>query len=69
MDELNRIVKVRAQALDRFGENNIPPGAPMATLENVLVPVYLAHRYQAEAAIKLVGGVNYTLCRARRWRG
>lgn len=60
VDELNRLVQVRALALSRFGENNIPPGAPMATLENVLVPVYLLHRYQAEAATKLVGGVNYT---------
>ena len=60
VDELNRIVKVRAAALASFGENNIPPGAPMATLENVLVPVYLMHRYQAEAAVKLVGGVNYS---------
>ena len=58
-DELNRLVKVRAAALSRFGENNLAPGAPMATLENVLVPLYLLHRYQAEAAIKLVGGVNY----------
>ena len=32
----------------------------MATLENVLVPVYLAHRYQAEAASKLIGGVDYS---------
>ena len=60
VDELNRIVKVRAAALSRFGPNNIPAGAPMATLENVLVPVYLAHRYQTEAAIKLIGGVNYS---------
>ena len=60
VDELNRIVKVRAAALASFGENNIPPGVPMATLENVLVPVYLMHRYQAEAAIKWVGGVNYS---------
>ncbi len=58
-DELNRLVKVRAAALSRFGENNIAPGTPMATLENVLVPVYLLHRYQAEAAVKLIGGVNY----------
>ena len=58
-DELNRLVKVRAAALSRFGENNIAPGAPLATLENVLVPIYLLHRYQAEAAVKLVGGVNY----------
>ena len=60
VDELNRMVKLRAAALDRFGEKNIRTGAPMATLENVLVPVYLAHRYQAEAAIKLIGGVNYS---------
>ncbi|MGI8889304.1 MAG: zinc-dependent metalloprotease [Chthoniobacterales bacterium] len=60
VEELNRLIKVRAIALSRFGETNIPPGAPMATLENVLVPVYLMHRFQAEAATKLVGGVNYT---------
>ena len=59
-EELNRLVKVRALALSRLSEKNIPPGAPLATLENVLVPVYLMHRYQAEAATKLIGGVNYT---------
>jgi len=32
----------------------------MATLEDVLVPVYLYHRYQLEAATKWVGGLNYT---------
>ena len=32
----------------------------MAKLEQVLVPVYLMHRFQAEAATKLIGGVNYT---------
>jgi len=31
----------------------------MATMEDVLVPVYLHHRYQLEAAIKVVGGVTY----------
>ncbi len=59
-EELNRLLKVRALALSRLGEKNIPPGAPMATLEKVLVPVYLMHRFQAEAATKLIGGVNYT---------
>ncbi len=59
-EELNRLVKVRALALSRLSEKNIPPGAPMATLEKVLVPVYLMHRFQAEAATKLIGGVNYT---------
>jgi Met-zincin/Domain of unknown function (DUF5117) len=60
VDELNRIMQVRAAALRRFGENNIREGAPLATLEDVLVPVYLLHRYQVEAASKLVGGMDYT---------
>lgn len=60
VDELNRIMKVRAAVLARFGANNIRAGEPMATLEDVLVPVYMLHRYQVEAAAKVVGGVDYT---------
>lgn len=59
-EELRRIMAVRQKALNGFSEKNIPVGSPMSTLESVLVPVYLAHRYQVEAAVKLVGGVNYT---------
>src|SRR5271168_3522337 len=60
VDELNRIMQVRAAALKRFGENNIREGAPLATIEDVLVPIYLLHRYQVEAASKVVGGMDYT---------
>jgi hypothetical protein len=60
VDELNRIMQVRAAALKRFGENNIREGAPLATLEDVLAPIYMYHRYQVEAASKLVGGMDYT---------
>jgi hypothetical protein len=60
VDELANVMKVRAAALKRFGENNIREGAPMATLEDVLVPIYLYHRYQVEAAAKLIGGEDYT---------
>jgi len=60
VDELNRLMQVRAAALSRFGEKNIREGAPLATLEDVLVPIYLLHRYQVEAASKLVGGMDYT---------
>jgi hypothetical protein len=60
VDELNRIMQVRAAALKRFGENNIREGAPLATLEDALVPIYMYHRYQVEAASKLVGGMDYT---------
>lgn len=58
--ELSEVVKVRRKALSQFGENNIRPGMPMAMLEDVLVPVYLYHRYQLEAVTKWVGGLNYT---------
>jgi hypothetical protein len=60
VDELSNVMKVRAAALGRFGENNIREGAPMATLEDVLVPLYMYHRYQVEAAAKLVGGADYS---------
>ena len=60
IDELNDVMKVRAAALRRFGENNIREGAPMATIEDVLVPIYMYHRYQVEAAAKAIGGQDYT---------
>jgi hypothetical protein len=60
VDELGRVMAVRAAALKRFSERDIREGAPMATLEDVLVPVYLFHRYQVEAAIKEIGGLDYT---------
>ena len=60
VDELNRMMTVRAAALKRFSERNIRVGAPMATLEDVLAPIYLYHRYQVEAAIKEIAGVDYT---------
>ncbi|WP_299452114.1 zinc-dependent metalloprotease [uncultured Microscilla sp.] len=59
-EELDRIMKVRAKALANFSEKNIRMGEPMSHLEDVLVPVYLLHRYQVEAASKVVGGLYYT---------
>ena len=60
VDELQRVMKIRAAALARFGEQKVRPGMPMATLEDVLVPIYMVHRYQAEAVSKVVGGMDYT---------
>ena len=74
-------MKVRAAALRRFGENNIREGAPLSTIEDALVPIYMLHRYQVEAASKLIGGMDYTFalrgdgpdrhanCRGRRNSG
>lgn len=58
-EELNRLMTVRKYVLDNFSEKNIPVGAPMATLEEVLVPMYMLHRYQLEGAVKVVGGTYY----------
>lgn len=59
VDELERIMKIRAIALNSFSEKKIRFGYPMATLEEVLVPIYLFHRYQVEAAASVLGGLYY----------
>jgi len=59
VDELERVMEIRAIALAGFSEKRIPIWAPMATLEDVLVPVYLFHRYQVEAAASCLGGLYY----------
>jgi Met-zincin/Domain of unknown function (DUF5117) len=58
-DELNRMLEIRSVVLRNFGEKNIKSGTPMAMLEEALVPMYFYHRYQTEAAAKLIGGLNY----------
>ncbi len=58
-DALEREMNVRAVALDRFGTAVVRSGEPLALMEEVLVPLYLRHRYQVEATAKLVGGVAY----------
>ncbi len=58
-DELNRVMEIRALALKNFGEKNIQQGAPLAMLEEALVPMYFFHRYQLEATAKMIGGLNY----------
>jgi hypothetical protein len=57
--ELERMMEVRAAAMDRFGERAIHTGDPMAMIEQVLVPLYLHHRYQIEATGSVIGGVDY----------
>ena len=58
--ELDRMLDVRRAALERFGERTIRAGRPMAQMEEVLVPLYLHHRYQVTAAASVLGGLHYT---------
>jgi hypothetical protein len=58
--QLNKLLDVRRTVLDKFSEKAIPQGAPMSTLEEALVPIYLLHRYQVEAVAKSLGGLYFT---------
>jgi hypothetical protein len=59
VDELERVLALRKAALDRFSPAAIRARAPMSELAGTLVPVFMMHRYQTEAAAKVVGGVDY----------
>jgi len=58
-DGLEDIIKVRNNAISNFSEYNIRKNQPLSMLEDVLVPLYFLHRYQTEAAVKLIGGLEY----------
>jgi hypothetical protein len=58
--QLSHILEVRKIALENFGEANIPAGTAMTKLHDVLVPIYLFHRYQLEGTVKLIGGLDYS---------
>lgn len=58
--QLNHLLNVRQKALSNFGENVIQYDRPLAQIQEALVPIYFLHRYQAEAAVKLIGGLDYS---------
>ncbi|HZH92306.1 MAG TPA: zinc-dependent metalloprotease [Pyrinomonadaceae bacterium] len=57
---LKHEMEVRRIGLAQFGLANIPRGTPLSMLEAKLLPLYLHHRYQLQAAVKSVGGLYYT---------
>ena len=58
-EELNHILKLRKTGISNFSIDNIKKGEPLSVLEDVFVPLYFLHRYQTEATVKLIGGLNY----------
>ncbi len=60
VDGLRAQMAVRRVAIDRFGLASLPVGQPLSLLEARLLPLYLWHRYQVQAAAKLVGGADFT---------
>jgi hypothetical protein len=57
--ELIRMMELRSTALANFGSATLQTGRSWADLEEILVPVYFFHRYQAAAAAKWIGGLHY----------
>ena len=58
-EELKNVLAVRKKAIENFSIDNIKSGEPLSKLEDVFVPLYFYHRYQTEAAIKSIGGLDY----------
>jgi hypothetical protein len=57
---LRHEMEVRRLGLSQFGLSSVPVGTPLSLLEAKLLPLYLHHRYQLQAAVKSLGGVNYS---------
>ena len=57
--ELNKLLKVRDLALQNIDLENLVDGEPYDRIEDILVPIYMLHRYQIEATAKAIGGVDY----------
>ena len=58
-DELEKVMALRNVAIKNFSEDNIKSYEPYSVLEDVFVPLYFYHRYQTEAATKVIGGLDY----------
>ena len=56
---LDEIIKIREKAINNFSEKNISKGSTYSELEDAFVPIYFLHRYQTEAVVKLIGGLDY----------
>ncbi len=62
--ELANTLRVREIALANFGERSLSAGQNRARLREVIVPIYLYHRYQLASAAKSIGGTTYQYTKA-----
>ncbi len=56
---LKQAARVRELAIKNFGQDAVRVGTALADTEQVFTPIYLHHRYQVEAAAKVIGGATY----------
>lgn len=59
-DELYNILEIRKNAIQDFSMDNIKSNQPYSVLEDVFVPLYFFHRFQTEATVKIIGGLEYS---------
>ena len=59
LTELRKIIQIRDIALRNISLDHLKKGEPYSNLQDIIVPIYLLHRYQSEAVVKLIGGVDY----------
>lgn len=59
VDALSHAMKVRRLGLSRFDASVLLPGESLGDLRRYFAPLYFHHRYQVDAAVKCIGGVEY----------
>lgn len=59
VDHLKHEIEVRRIGLESFGPAVIRDGEPHSSLETVLLPLYMHHRFQLNSAAQSIGGANY----------
>ena len=59
VSELANVIAVRSIGIENFGEDRVAEGQDVSRLQQVLVPIYLYHRYQVVSAAKSLGGARY----------
>jgi hypothetical protein len=57
--EFERVSALRDFGLKNFGRDNLPFGTEYSDLERRLVPLFYSHRYQLDALVKQISGINY----------
>jgi hypothetical protein len=59
VDHLKHEIEVRRIGLESFGPELIRNGEPLSSLEYVLLPLYMHHRFQLNSAAQSIGGADY----------
>ena len=59
VDQLKHEIEVRRIGMENFSPAVIREGEPLSSLEYVLLPLYMHHRFQLNSAAQSIGGADY----------